>query len=190
MITILIYSFCRRTVRRNRVRVFARSTSGCFRYRLLANAFRSLSLAAGNTALCLLCGYPVAYFIARSKSHVKVILVALLMCRSPPDFLIQNIRMDFHFCVMKDCWIRFSARSEYKHRVCYLPAVFIGLFYNYLPFMVLPLYSSNLHRFDFALVDAARDLGANRLQSFLSVTSVEHAWYFGGILALYSFISR
>src|SRR5262249_2172057 len=48
-------------------------------------------------------------------------------------------------------------------------AVIIGLLYNYLPFMVIPIFAT-LHRFNFALIDAASDLGASKIKSFLTIT--------------------
>jgi spermidine/putrescine transport system permease protein len=127
-------------------------------------------MATVNTALCVLVGYPTAYFIARSGPTLKAVLLPLLILPLGTNFLIRAY-----------AWI-FILRTEgllnsFMLSVGLQPldllftrtSVITGLLYNYLPFMILPIYAS-LHRFDFALIAAAKDLGAAKFEAFKTIT--------------------
>jgi putrescine transport system permease protein len=132
----------------------------------------SLKMAAIGTVLCLLLGYPIAYYIARqSPARRRVLLLAVIL-----PFWIS-------FLLRVYAWIGLLNNKGVINHVLMslgvidtpLPllynnfAVYLGIVYSYLPFMILPLYA-NLERLDLDLLEAAADLGARRWQVFLDVT--------------------
>ena len=132
----------------------------------------SLKMAAIGTVLCLLLGYPIAYYIARqSPARRRVLLLAVIL-----PFWIS-------FLLRVYAWIGLLSNKGVINHVLMslgvidtpLPllyndfAVYLGIVYSYLPFMILPLYA-NLERLDLDLLEAAADLGARRWQVFLDVT--------------------
>lgn len=123
--------------------------------------WRSVWLAAISTALCLLLGFPLALYIARSARH-KTLLLNLVMLPFWTSFLIRTYAWMF---LLRDTGL-INTLLEGLHIVREpLPllfndgAVILGLVYGFLPFMVLPLYAT-LEKLDPALLDAAFDLGA------------------------------
>ena len=132
----------------------------------------SLKMAAIGTLLCLLLGYPMAYYIARQPPRRRQLLLLAVILPFWISFLLRvyawigllnNRGVINHFLI----WIGVIHQP--------LPmlyndfAVYLGIVYSYLPFMILPLYA-NLERLDLDLLDAAADLGARRWQAFLDVT--------------------
>lgn len=123
--------------------------------------WRSAWIALLATALCLVLGFPLALYIARS-SH-KTLLLSLVMLPFWTSFLIRTYAWMF---LLRDTGLINSA-LEGVHLIRQpLPllfntgAVLLGLLYGYLPFMILPLYAT-LEKLDPALLDAAEDLGAS-----------------------------
>ena len=132
--------------------------------------WRSIWIAAVSTALCLLLGFPLALFIARSKRR-KLLLLNLVMLPFWTSFLIRTYAWMF---LLRDTGlINTALRSLHVIREP-LPllfnagAVIVGLVYGYLPFMVLPLFAS-LEKLDPVLLDAAADLGARPWSSLRRV---------------------
>ena len=130
----------------------------------------SLRVAGISTLICLLAGYPMALAIARAPEHRRNALLLALMLPFWTGFL---MRINAWIGLMQDDgWINTALVF------CHLPvvrllytekAMYIGIVYTYLPFMVLPLYA-RLSRLDPALLEAAGDLGAPPWRAFLSVT--------------------
>ena len=127
----------------------------------LAIFWRSIWLSALSTALCLLLGFPLALYIARSPRH-KILLLNLVMLPFWTSFLIRTYAWMF---LLRDTGL-VNTLLESLHLISApLPllyndgAVVLGLVYGFLPFMVLPLYAT-LEKLDPALLDAASDLGA------------------------------
>ncbi len=124
---------------------------------------RTLGLAAFGTAATLLVGFPFAYWLAR-YAPAKTLLLLLVILPFWTSFLIRTyawlIILDPEFPLFRafDANLLFSTE-----------AVYIGVVYNYLPLMVLPLYAA-LERMDWALVEAAGDLGDNAFRAFRRVT--------------------
>jgi putrescine transport system permease protein len=132
----------------------------------------SIKIAAISAFLCLLLGYPIAYFIARQP-------------RARRNLLLMGIILPFwiSFLLRVYAWIGLLNNKGLINNFLIwiglidspLPliyndfAVYIGIVYSYLPFMILPLYA-NLERLDLDLHDAAADLGARRWQVFVDVT--------------------
>jgi putrescine transport system permease protein len=132
----------------------------------------SLGNAALATALCLLIGYPAAYAIARSQGPRRQFLLFLVMLPFWTSFL---IRVYAWIAILEPNGLLNQALSALQVISAPLPllnnqfAVELGLVYSYLPFMILPLFGS-LSALDQSLVEAAADLGARPLQTFLGVT--------------------
>ncbi len=138
----------------------------------VSSYLNSLKIAFFSTVLCLLVGYPMAYGIARSGATVRGTLLMLIVVPSWTSFLIRVY-----------AWIGILKNNGYLNNALMslgvihdpLPllhtnmAVYIGIVYSYLPFMILPLYA-NLVKLDETLLEAAYDLGARPWKTFLTVT--------------------
>ena len=132
--------------------------------------WRSLWIAVKTTIICLLIGYPVAFFIARSQEKVQNILVLCI-----------TIPMWINMLVRTYAWIGLLSEGGLIQRIFSLfgysgsellyteGAVLLGMVYNFLPFMILQINTS-LCKMDHSLLDASADLGANPVQAFWRVT--------------------
>ena len=127
---------------------------------------RSLFYAAITTVLCVLAGYPAAYFIGRSPARWRGMLLLLVMIPFLTSFLIRAYAW---FIILRQNGVLNSILEAsriiptiFPHRIelLYTPvAVVIALVYAYLPFMILPIYGS-VEKLDESLLEAAADLGA------------------------------
>ena len=118
----------------------------------------SLAVALTTTVVCLLIAYPVAYILARSNMKRKSVLLLLFIT---------------------PMWINFTLRiAALKEIITFIEGniafhpflnTIIGMTYDFLPFMILPLYNS-ISKLDNSLLEAANDLGANRTDAFLKIT--------------------
>jgi spermidine/putrescine transport system permease protein len=137
--------------------------------------WRSVEYAGLTTAICLLAGYPVAYWIGRSPERWRNRLLVAVMIPFWTNFLIRTyawITILTHDGVLNGA---FKAVGLVPHvfgqplELLYTPtAVIIGLVYSYLPFMILPIYGS-VEKLDPSLLEAALDLGAGPLRAFWRV---------------------
>ncbi|NEO86083.1 MAG: ABC transporter permease [Spirulina sp. SIO3F2] len=132
---------------------------------------RSLLLAANTTLLCLLVGYPMAFFIASRPARWRNTLLLLVIIPFWTNFL---VRIYAWIVILRQEGV-INTFLESLHLVgepldllFNSTAVTLGLIYGYLPFMILPLYAT-LERFDFSLLDAAHDLGANDLKTLIRI---------------------
>lgn len=133
-------------------------------------AWRSLWLAVVNTLLCLLIGYPFAYWIATRRGGTKRnLLLVLVLIPFWSNFLVRTYAWRTLLDIDGFVTQFGEATGLWGQMLFSLPAVFIGLLYGYLPFMVLPLYAA-IERIDWSLVDAARDLYATGGDAFRRVT--------------------
>ncbi|HUH06327.1 MAG TPA: ABC transporter permease [Egibacteraceae bacterium] len=137
---------------------------------VLQIAWRSFSVAAVATVICLVVGYPFAYYIATRRPAVRYTLLVLVMIPFWSNFLVRT----YAWRVLLGSGGPVSRLTELlglgQTRLLFTStAVMIGLVYGFLPFMVLPLYAS-IERVDFDLVEAARDLYASGWQAFRRVT--------------------
>jgi putrescine transport system permease protein len=132
----------------------------------------SIWVAGVSTLLCLLIGYPMAYAIARSQSSTRNILLLLVILPFWTSFL---LRVYAWIGILKNNGLinnTLMALGVIDQPVQMLQtdfAVYIGIVYSYLPFMILPLYA-NLEKLDLTLLEAAADLGCRPWKSFLKVT--------------------
>jgi len=133
---------------------------------------KSVLLALAATVLCLLLGFPMAYGIARSAPSVRSLLLLLIVLPFWISFLLRvyawmGLLNNYGVINNTLMWIGII---DQPIQIMYTDfAVFIGLAYSYLPFMILPMYAT-LERMDLDLIEAAQDLGASRTQSFWDVT--------------------
>ena len=130
---------------------------------------RSLVLAFQSTVLCLILGYPVAYFISKMKSNKRNILIMLFIVPMWMNFLLRTYA--WLPILGKNGVINnfLSAIGLNTINILYTDAaVLLGMVYNFLPFMILPIYTV-LIKMDNSLIDAAADLGANKRQIFTKV---------------------
>lgn len=132
---------------------------------------RSLFYAAVTTALCIVIGYPVAYFIGRSGPRWRSALLLLVTIPFLTSFLIRAYAW---FIILRDHGVLNAflestgvvpAIVPYRLELLYTPvAVIIGLVYTYLPFMILPIYGS-VEKLDITLLEVASDLGAGPIRT-------------------------
>lgn len=142
---------------------------------LYLNTFAdSFKLAFTSTAAIVLIGYPFGYFMARMSPKWKKCMMILLMI---PFWTSSLIRLNGWIIVFRsngvlDKILMALHITEKPLKLLYsYPAVLVGMIYALVPFMILSVYSS-AEKMDWSLVEAARDLGAGRLQAFASVTLV------------------
>ncbi|WP_028357932.1 ABC transporter permease subunit [Brackiella oedipodis] len=138
----------------------------------LGSYLRSIKMAAIATILCILIGYPMAYYIARSKPRTRnLLLLAVIL----PFWTSLLLRVYAWIGILRTegllnnflLWLGIIEQPLEMYRTDF--AVYIGLVYTYLPFFILPLYT-NLLKLDQNLLDAAADLGAKPINVFFSVT--------------------
>lgn len=133
---------------------------------------RSVAYAAATVTLCLLIGYPIAYYIARFGGRWKYLLVALVVLPFLVNYL---IRVYAWTAILSDEGLVNGiladvGLAEDGVRFLNTPfAVIGGLVYGYLAFMILPIYAA-LDRMDPSLIEAGKDLYADRWQTFRHVT--------------------
>lgn len=134
--------------------------------------WNSIKIAFNATVFCLLLGYPMAYAIAKAPAHLQTTWLLLVLLPSWTSFLIRvyawmgllgNNGVFNNFMI----WIGLIDSPIQMLNTNF--AVYIGVVYSYLPFMVLPLYA-NLVKHDNALLEAASDLGARKVTSFFRIT--------------------
>ncbi len=145
----------------NFVRFFAGST--------LKTLARSLRIALITTLICLVLGYPLAYIISRFMEGYRNLAIVLIMVPMWMNFLLRTY-----------AWVTILSKNGVINALLkglgLAPmdllyregAVVLGMVYNFLPFMVLPIYTV-LEKMDEGLLEAAADLGCNRFMSFIKV---------------------
>jgi putrescine transport system permease protein len=132
----------------------------------------SLKVAAVSTLLCLLLGYPMAYAIARSSPTSRNVLLMLIVLPFWTSFLLRVyawIGLLKSNGVINNVLMSAGIIHEPLTMLQTDFAVYVGIVYSYLPFMILPLYS-NLEKHDLTLIEAAADLGARPFTAFRRIT--------------------
>ncbi len=133
--------------------------------------WQSIKLATATAISCLLIGYPMAFVMASASRRWRTVLLILVVIPFWTNFVVRTYAIKAAFSetgpvnewLLKLGWISepFAFSGTYF-------AIWVGMLTNYLPFMVLPLYVV-LEKFDFGLLEAARDLGASRWQQLTRV---------------------
>lgn len=131
--------------------------------------WRSLGIALETTVICLAIGYPIAYFISRTSQKTQNILILAITL---PMWINMLVRTYAWIGILSGDGLVSSILSlfglENTELLYTQTAVLIGMVYNFLPFMILQIHTS-LTKMDKSLLEAASDLGANRVQTFLRV---------------------
>ena len=133
---------------------------------------RSLLMGFATTAACLLLGYPMSYYIAVKSGPRKETLMLLVIIPFWVSFLLRTYALMTILDVngiINVTLLSLGLISEPLNFMYNMQAVLLGMVYNYLPFMILPLYAS-MEKLDQSLLEAAGSLGAGPARSFLHVT--------------------
>lgn len=135
-----------------------------------SNVFlRSIFLGAVSTIVCLIVGYPTAYFISKSGVRKQSILLVMLMIPMWMSFLLRTYAW---MTILENNGILNNLFELIgigrKNLINTQGAVILGMVYNFLPYMILPIYTV-LSKMDVRIVEAAQDLGANRIKVFYKV---------------------
>lgn len=131
---------------------------------------RSLIIAVVTTVICILLGYPAAYIIANANPRAKTMLVLLITI---PMWINMLVRTYAWMGILQDEGVINAILGYFGIAPIKMLhtsfAVVLGMVYNFIPFMILQIYTS-LTKMDKSLLEAANDLGANKMQSFLKIT--------------------
>lgn len=140
-----------------------------FEGKTLKTLYNSVTIAFISTVICLILGYPMAYFISKTNVRYRSMAMALIMVPMWMNFLLRTY-----------AWVTILSPSGVLNSILGIfgiegidimysrGAVILGMVYNFLPFMILPIYTA-LEKMDYRLVEAAHDLGANNTQAFTKV---------------------
>ena len=126
----------------------------------LSTLFISFFVSGITTIICLLIGYPVAYILSKIKSSKKTILLLLFIMPMWINFVLRAMALKEVLTLFK-----IFARNDFFNFF----NTILGMVYDYLPFMVLPLYTTLIKQ-DKSLLEASFDLGATKKQTFLKIT--------------------
>jgi putrescine transport system permease protein len=132
----------------------------------------SIFVAGVSTLLCLLIGYPMAYAIARSSPSMRNILLLLVILPFWTSFLLRVyawIGILKNNGLINNLLLSLGLIDQPIQMLQTDFAVYVGIVYSYLPFMILPLYA-NLEKLDLTLLEAAADLGCRPWKAFIKVT--------------------
>ncbi|MEG9490520.1 spermidine/putrescine ABC transporter permease PotB [Mannheimia indoligenes] len=134
--------------------------------------WNSLYMAGVATLICLIIGYPFAFFIAKMPAKLRPFLLFLVVLPFWTNSLIRIYGIKIFLGVkgvLNETLLAIGLINEPLRLLNSEAAIIIGLVYILLPFMILPLYSS-IEKIDNRLLEAAKDLGANAFQRFIKVT--------------------
>ncbi len=132
----------------------------------------SLMVGLATTVFCILIGYPLAYYIARAPVRQRSLLLFLILIPFWTNFIIRIYAwiMILRGGGLLDSFLQWAHITQTSLNLLYTPtAVLIGMVYEFLPFMILPLYTS-LEKIENSILEAAADLGAPPWRVFLRVT--------------------
>ncbi len=166
----------------NYTRLFGYSTdcpegqASCFNPLYVQILWRSLTLAFNTTALVIIMAYPLAYFIARAHPKRRNLFLFMVLIPLWTNFVIRVyawmmlLRKEGAINVIIGGVANLLNIPFTPLEMLYTPgAVLVGMVYEFLPFMILPIYTS-LEKIDTSLYEAAADLGANAMKTLLRVT--------------------
>lgn len=167
MLLILFYSL---TTQGNEIVNFTFTLNNYIRFftdhDFLMILWRSLVIAFKTTIICVLLGYPIAYFIARSPDRVRNTLVLAVTL---PTWINMLVRTYSWIGLLSEGGIIQTLFGLQGTDLLYTEgAVLLGMVYNFIPFMILQINAS-LCKMDHSLLEASADLGANKVQTFLRV---------------------
>ena len=171
MLLIVFYAF---TTQGNSVTQFSFTLKNFARFisdtDFLKVLLRSLKVALITTGICILAGYPAAYYIAKSSEGIKMKWVLIITF---PTWINMLVRTYAWIGILQDDGVINSLLGAIglgKISMLHTEfAVVLGMVYNFIPFMILQIYTS-LTKMDNSLIEAAQDLGANRVRCFTKIT--------------------
>ncbi|ROS00092.1 putrescine transport system permease protein [Sinobacterium caligoides] len=144
-----------------------------FEYDLYLDGYlNSLSIASTSAFICLIIGYPIAFVISKLPESTRNIALMLVILPSWTSFLIRIyawLGLLKNNGLINNALMSLGIIDTPIHMLHTPFAVYLGIVYAYLPFMILPLYT-NLVKHDHSLVEAASDLGASPIKTFFLVT--------------------
>lgn len=143
----------------------------CFQWIYARVAWHTVMLASGATFNCLLIGFPVAYYLAKAQGKKRQLGLILLFIPFWTNFILRIhgiVSLLGNHGLLNQLLMYLDVLNKPVEILYTRTGVYIGLVYNYLPFIVVPIFSS-LEKLDPSLRDAAFDLGANRVQTFWKV---------------------
>jgi spermidine/putrescine transport system permease protein len=164
LLIIVVYSFCTKgtyggVVFRFSIENYRRAANWIY----LQIFFNSLKLASFTAFFCLFIGYPMAYVMATASARIRALLLILVVLPFWTNFVIRAYAIKVLFGdygplnrLLMNLGLIFEPMAVGNSAL----SVWFGMVTNYLPFMVLPLYVA-LEKFDFSLLEAAKDLGAS-----------------------------
>ena len=170
MLLILLYSF---TEHGNSIISFAVTFDHYIKFfsdpDFLLVLWRSFGIAVKTTVICLLLGYPLAYYIARSAEKWQNILV---LCITIPTWINMLVRTYAWIGLLSDGGLFAQILGFFgveEVEILYTEfAVLLGMVYNFLPFMIYPIYNT-MQKMDHSYIEAAQDLGASPMKVFTKV---------------------
>ncbi len=168
----LVYSFCQRGTLGGVVFNFTIANyAAVLDPTYLKIVIRSIAFAALTTVICLVTGYPVAYYIGRAHERRRNLLLMLVMVPFWTSFLIRTyawVTILKSEGLLNSLFLQLHIITQPLEMLYTPAAVIVGLVYTFLPFMILPIYTS-VEKLDNALVEAAFDLGAGPARAFSKV---------------------
>jgi spermidine/putrescine transport system permease protein len=177
---LFVYSFCQRDElgqvvyhfsTENYRRIFIDEDTGHFGTVYWTVFLRSIAYAGLTTVICLIVGYPVAWFIGRAPEHRRNLLLMLVMIPFWTSFLVRTYAWITILSTegLLNSFLQYTKLISEPFDMLYTPgAVILGLVYYFLPFLILPIYGS-VEKLDNSLVEAAFDLGAGPIRAFQKV---------------------
>ena len=173
LLLIVIVSFLSRGETGNLVFDFTLSNYGrLFDKLYITIFFKSLLISLFTTVICLVLGYPFAFFIAKANKKIKPVLLLLIMLPFWTNSLVRTYAMIILLRtegIINTLLINIGLIQEPLKLMYNNFAVILGMVYMMFPFMVLPLYAS-IEKLDLRLLEAADDLGATPVRKFLNIT--------------------
>lgn len=167
---VAFYAFTE-TTEQNGIRLTFEHIQLFFTPKYLNVFLRSVKLASIATVICLLIGYPTAYFISRTSANTQKILVVLIMLPMWTNFIIRTYALSevlevlnnavvFLLSLLPESLVPIPLDPKPDILIYNEFAVVVGMVYDFLPYMILPIYSV-MAKLDYRLVEAAQDLGCN-----------------------------
>lgn len=170
MLLIAFYAF---TAKGTEITTFRFTLDNFFRFIdpiFLSVLMRSFVLGILTTVICLLIGYPIAYMISKCQERTQTLLILLITI---PTWINLLMRTYAWMSILSNNGLinhALQALGFAKMHMMYTDfSVVIGMVYNFLPFMILPIHTS-LTNMDKSLTEASMDLGASRVQTFFKIT--------------------
>ncbi len=173
IVPMMLIAFYALTSKGNAITTFTFTFENFFKFMdplFLSVLIRSLVLGTITTFICFLIGYPIAYMISKCKTSTQTVLILLITIPTWINLLMRTY-----------AWVSILGNNGIINNMLEMfgigPinmmytdfAVIIGMVYNFLPFMILPIHTS-LTSMDQSLIEASMDLGASRIQTFFKVT--------------------